>query len=46
MRPGRNEPGQIVDMSVGVVVQQPRAQPDHSLEAEVLLELAPRLRRA
>ena len=35
-RPGRDEAREIVDMAVGVVVQQAGAEPDHALEAEVV----------
>ena len=34
----RDEAGEIVDVAVGMVVHQPRAEPDDALEAEVLAE--------
>ena len=46
----RDEPGEIVDMAVGMVVQQPLAEPHHPLEAEIvaqpLLDLLARQRVA
>ena len=35
---GRDEAREIVDVAVGVIVEQPVAEPDHALEAEVALE--------
>ena len=32
---GRDKPGQIVDMAIGVIVDQPLAQPQHPVKAEI-----------
>ena len=39
---GRDEAREIVDVAVGVVVEQALAEPDHALEAEVVLRAAAR----